>query len=173
MRSWLQDRKPAKKIKLKIQETPEGKDMRLILHTLGFPKPPPNISITTLFQKLCRTIPIVLSKAGKDIIGKGIFDGYLSESQWQTLNNVCQDLYHEYKIRREMLLTRLDVTIQSFQWSDRTRGKEEMFEKIYHDKRQWLKVEPDVDIVDLLAAREDLAINEKTSSVSVRRNTRS
>lgn len=48
-----------------------------------------------------------------------------------------------------------------------------MFEKIYHDKRQWLKVEPDVDIADLLAAREDLAIIEKTSSVSVRRNTRS
>lgn len=105
------------------QETQEGKDMRLILQTLRFPKPPANISITTLFQKLCPTIPIVLNKAGKDIIGKCIFDGYLSESQWQTLNDVCQDLYHEYKIRREMLLTRLDVTIQSFQWSDRTKGK--------------------------------------------------
>lgn len=48
-----------------------------------------------------------------------------------------------------------------------------MFEKIYHDKRKLLNVEPDVDIADLLAAREDLAIIEKTSSVSVRRNTRS
>lgn len=51
-------------------------------------------------------------------------------------------------------------------------GKEDMFEKIYHDKRKLLNVEPDVDIADLLAAREDLAIIEKTSSVSVRRNTR-
>lgn len=48
-----------------------------------------------------------------------------------------------------------------------------MFEKIYHDKRRLLKVDPDVDIADLLAAREDLAIIEKTSSVSVRKNTRS
>lgn len=48
-----------------------------------------------------------------------------------------------------------------------------MFDKIYHDKRQLLNVEPDVSIADLLAAREDLAIIEKTSSVSVRRNTRS
>lgn len=103
-------------------ETPEGKDMRLILQTLRFPKPPPNISITTLFQKLCPTIPIVLNKAGKDIIGKCIFNGHLSDTQWQILNDVCQEMYNEYKIRREMLLTRLDVTIQSFQWSDRTKG---------------------------------------------------
>lgn len=100
--------------------------MRLILQTLRFPKPPPNISITTLFQKLCPTIPIVLNKAGKDIIGKCIFKGYLSDSQWQMLTNVCEDLHCEYKIRREMLLTRLDVTVQSFQWSDRTRGKYEI-----------------------------------------------
>lgn len=47
-----------------------------------------------------------------------------------------------------------------------------MFEKMYHDKRKLLNVEPDVDIADLLAAREDLAIIEKTSNVSVRKNTR-
>lgn len=52
-------------------------------------------------------------------------------------------------------------------------GKDDLFEKIYHDKRRILKVEPDVDVADLLAAREDLAIIEKTSSVSVRRNTKS
>lgn len=106
------------------KETLEGKDMRLILQTLRFPKPPPNISILTLFQKLCPTIPIVLNKAGKDILGNCIFDGYLSHDQWQILNNVCADLHQEYKIRREMLLTRLDVTIQSFQWSDRTKGND-------------------------------------------------
>lgn len=52
------------------------------------------------------------------------------------------------------------------------KGKDDMFEKLYHDKRRMLKVEPDVDLADLLAAREDLAIMEKTSSVSVRKNTR-
>lgn len=36
-----------------------------------------------------------------------------------------------------------------------------------------LKVEPDVDISDLLAARTEIAIIEKTSNSSVRRNTRS
>ncbi|XP_018578218.1 protein FAM98B isoform X2 [Anoplophora glabripennis] len=169
----LQDKKPDKKIELKLHETPEGADMRQILQTLRFPKPPANISITTLFQKLCPTIPIVLKKAGTDIIGNGIFNGFLSDKQWQILNDVQKDMNNEYKIRREMLLTRLDVTIQSFQWSNRTKGKEDMFENIYHIKRVLLKVDPDVDLSDLLAARVDLAIIEKTSNANVRKNTRS
>nr|XP_023026562.1 protein FAM98B isoform X1 [Leptinotarsa decemlineata] len=169
----LADKRPEKKIELKLQETPEGKDMRLILQTLRFPKPPANISITTLFQKLGPTIPIVLNKAGADIVGQGIFNGFLSEKQWGILNGVQNDLNKEYRIRREMLLTRLDVTIQSFQWSDRTRGKDDLFEKVYHENRKLLKVDPDVDLSDLIAARTDIAIIEKTSNSSVRKNTRS
>ncbi|VEN54600.1 unnamed protein product [Callosobruchus maculatus] len=168
----LQEKKPSKKIELKLKETPEGKDMRLILQTLRFPKPPANISVKTLFDKLCPTIPIVLEKAGTDIVGKGIFSGFLSDKQWQILNDMSEDLNKEYKIRREMLLTRLDCTIQSFQWSDKTKGKDDTFEKIYHDKRRLLKVDPDVDISDLLAARTDIAIIEKTSSASVRQFTK-
>lgn len=89
--------------------------MRLILQNLRFPKPPANITIKQLFDKLETTIPLALKKAGTDLIGKGIFDGFLSDKQWETLKNVQNGLNNEYKIRREMLLTRLDVTVQSFQ----------------------------------------------------------
>lgn len=145
--------------------------MRLILQTLRFPKPPSNITIKQLFDKLDTTIPLVLKKAGADLVGKGIFSGFLSDKQWEILKGVHSDLHKEYKIRREMMLTRLDVTIQSFQWSDRTKGKDELFEKIYHDKRKSMLVDPNVGISDLIAARTDLAIIEKTSSASVRKNT--
>ncbi|XP_060520173.1 protein FAM98A [Cylas formicarius] len=167
----LQEGKP-EKIEIKLQETPEGADMRLILQTLRFPKPPANISVQQLFDKLDTTVPIVLKKAGADLIGQGIFNGFLSDKQWEILKGVQADLSHEYKLRREMMLTRLDVTIQSFQWSDRTKDKDELFEKVYHEKRRLLKVEPDVDISDLIASRMDLAIIEKTSSASVRKNTK-
>ncbi|KAF7282813.1 hypothetical protein GWI33_001953 [Rhynchophorus ferrugineus] len=142
----LQEKKPEKKIELKLQETPEAADMRLILQNLRFPKPPVNITIKQLFDKLDTTIPLVLKKAGIDLIGKGIFDGFLSDKQWEILKNVQNGLNNEYRIRREMLLTRLDVTVQSFQWSDKTKA-------------------------DLIAARTDLAIIEKTSNASVRKNT--
>lgn len=90
--------------------------MRQILITLRFSKPPPDISLATLFGKLGPTIDIIKKKVGQvDLIGNPIFNGFLSDKQWDILNNVQNDLHNEYKIRREMLLTRLDVTIQSFQ----------------------------------------------------------
>lgn len=89
--------------------------MRLILQTLRFPKPPANITVKQLFDKLETTIPLALKKAGADLIGKGIFNGFLSDKQWGIVKDVQSDLNNEYKIRREMMLTRLDVTIQSFQ----------------------------------------------------------
>ncbi|KAL1517950.1 hypothetical protein ABEB36_001646 [Hypothenemus hampei] len=167
----LHEKKPNRVIELKLHETPEGADMRQILQTLRFTKPPANINIKQLFDKLDITIPLVLKKANADLIGKPMFNGSLSDKQWEILRGVQNDLNNEYKIRREMLLTRLDVTIQSFQWSDRTKGKEHLFEKVYHDNRKLLPVEPNVDISDLISARTEMAIIEKTSNASVRRNT--
>ena len=43
----------------------------------------------------------------------------------------------------------------------------------YKNKRQGMACDPDVSVAHLLAAREDLAILEKTSNASVRKNTRS
>lgn len=48
-----------------------------------------------------------------------------------------------------------------------------MFKKAFGDKRQHLKVDPEVDLSDLLYAREALAIIEKTSNALVRKNTKS
>lgn len=57
-------------------------------------------------------------------------------------------------------------------WSDKTKGKEEQITKKYCDNRKQLKVEPDVSMADLICARTDLAIIEKTSSASIRKNTK-
>ncbi|XP_064212361.1 protein FAM98A isoform X4 [Tribolium castaneum] len=185
----LQEKKPDKKFELKLvsktkrnfqivdkvlqQETEEAANMRKILMTLRFHKPPPNITIPQLFQKVCPTVQSIVQKVGSELVGKPAFQGTLSDKQWETLNGVQKDLNNEYKIRREMLLTRLDVTIQSFQWSDKTKGKDELFEKVYTEKRKRLKTEPEVELADLLAARDDIAIIEKTSNSSVRKNTKS
>lgn len=53
------------------------------------------------------------------------------------------------------------------------KGKEELIENIYADKRKLLKVEPDLTLADLLSARDDLAIIEKTSNSNVRKFTKS
>lgn len=59
------------------------------------------------------------------------------------------------------------------QWSDRIKAKEDQLNGLYHAKRNLMSNKPNVTIGHLLAAREDLAVIEKTSNASVRRNTRS
>ncbi|KAK4873022.1 hypothetical protein RN001_015051 [Aquatica leii] len=169
----LREDRPEKRIDLKLRESSQAGDLRKILQILGFSKPPPNITMTGLFQKITPAIQKLVEKAHKDLVGNPMFNGNLSDKQWELLEKVQQELHDEYLIRREMLLKRLDCTIQSFQWSGRTKGKDTLFEKTYTEKRKTLKAEPEVDISDLLASREDLAIIEKTSSASVRKNTKS
>lgn len=81
----------------------------------GFSKPPANITPKQLFQKLIPSVQNAIQKGGQDLLGNPIFNATVTEQQWNTLNRVQKDLHDEYKIRREMLLTRLDCTIQSFQ----------------------------------------------------------
>ena len=59
------------------------------------------------------------------------------------------------------------------QWSDRIKPKEDELDALYHDKRNLMSAQPNVNVADLLAAREDLAVIEKTSNALVRKNTRS
>ena len=76
-----------------------------------------------------------------------------------------------------MLLTRLDVTVQSFKWSDNIKGKEKDINERYSHKNLILgKLQlggQRTDIASLLAARDKLAIIEKTSSANVGKNTKS
>lgn len=60
-----------------------------------------------------------------------------------------------------------------FQWSDRAKSQQNQIGVAFLNKRNAMKTEPNVDIADLIASREDLAILEKTSSASVRKNTQS
>lgn len=60
---------------------------------------------------------INITHTGPNQLGKPLFkpDKPLKESQWKRLEQLRNDLDDEYDLRRQMLITRLDVTIQSFQ----------------------------------------------------------
>ncbi len=63
----------------------------------------------------------LISKVPQGHMSKPILKARLSEKQWDTVKYINQALTQEYTCRREMLLKRLDVTIQSFKWSDRAK----------------------------------------------------
>lgn len=59
--------------------------------------------------------------------GKPLLKARLSDKQWAQVLAINEVLSEEYRIRREMLLKRLDVTIQSFKWSDKAKVSSNSF----------------------------------------------
>lgn len=162
-------------------ESPTASALKDIAITLNLGKPPDNISAETLFNKITTRLDDTL-KAVPDAekrIGKPLFNPkkQLNADQWHKLEKIQAALEKEYNLRRKMLMTRLDVTVQSFKWSERIRDKEKDITERFSNKYQMLEKlqfgEHRTDVAQLVAARDKLAIIEKTSSANVRKNTQS
>ncbi|XP_050520554.1 protein FAM98A isoform X2 [Daktulosphaira vitifoliae] len=160
-------------MKVTLLESNPSKCLREILVTLKFPKPPHDIKVSLLFSKIVQKLQEVLKNVPSELIGKPIVCNSFSSKQWDIINNEIDILNEDFTIRRTMLLTRLDVTFQSFQWPDRLKMKKNELEKIYQTKLDIIKCMPSFTISDVLSAREDLAIVEKTSSTLAIQNTNS
>ncbi|XP_050680084.1 protein FAM98A isoform X2 [Leptidea sinapis] len=156
-----------------VIETPTARDLKEILITLKFNKPPPNITPEILFSKVEAKVKETIQKEGDQMVGKPLYNKALTDKDWKQLDLMFMDMFEEYRCRRETLITRLECTIQSFEWSDRLKGKKDLIQTTYRPKRDLLKMKPDVKLSDFLAARSSLLHVEKTSSASVRKNTQS
>lgn len=160
-------------------ETPTAAALKDIAITLNLGKPPDNITPKLMFDKINTKLDEIIKRTdGMKRVGKPLFNPKvkLSDENWVKLDVLHRELDDEYNVRRKMLLTRLDCTVQSFQWSEKNKGKEGNITERFASKRQKLEAlttgGKSTDIPMLLAARDSLAIIEKTSSANVRRNTK-
>ena len=103
----------------------------------------------------------LVSKAPKELLSSPALTSKLAEKDWKEVSKVQAEMSQEYALRRRMLLARLDATVQSFAWSDRMVGKQGEIGAMYRERREGMGDTPNVDLVDLVAAREDVAIVEK------------
>nr|XP_019542400.2 protein FAM98A-like isoform X2 [Aedes albopictus]XP_029713601.1 protein FAM98A-like isoform X1 [Aedes albopictus] len=160
-------------------ESPTASALKDISITLGLGRPPNNIPAKVLFEKINVHLDDTIRVSGEKRLSTPLFTPKqkLTMEQWNKLDSLQKDLDSEYDMRRKMLLTRLDVTIQSFKWSTRVKGKDGQMNERYAEKRKILDSlqtgGKDTDLAALLGAREIMAIIEKTSSASVRKNTKS
>uniref|UniRef100_A0A336LU50 CSON015624 protein n=1 Tax=Culicoides sonorensis TaxID=179676 RepID=A0A336LU50_CULSO len=169
-----------KDLAITLHETPTAAALKDIAITLNLGKPPDNISPKLIFDKINQKFDEIINRTnGLKRLGKPLFcpKTRVSDENWAKLAILQKELDDEYDMRRKMLLTRLDCTVQSFQWSEKLKGKEAEITERFASKRQKLEQltcgGQRTDIPALLAARENLAIIEKTSSANVRKNTKS
>ncbi|XP_022605970.1 protein FAM98B [Seriola dumerili] len=153
-----QDKKPVYQELLAICET----------LTLSEPRGPDAAGVFSQIQ--CK-VDKVLKDFPKVSIGSPVLKNSLTSEQWEKLHNINTVLSSEYECRRRMLIKRLDVTVQSFGWSDRAKVKVDSMARAYQPRRHSLRPQSTVDMARLLAAREDLCNVVKTSSGSSREKT--
>ncbi|XP_078085687.1 protein FAM98A [Mustelus asterias] len=146
-------------------------ELKSICITLGMSKPPDNITMFQFFSGIEKKLKESLSKVPRNHVGKPLMKKALGPLHWEKLEAINQVLVNEYEIRRKMLLKRMDVTIQSFGWSDRAKSQAEKLAKVYQPKRATLNSRSTICVAHLLAAREDLSKIMRTSSGSIREKT--
>uniref|UniRef100_A0A8C6SAM1 Family with sequence similarity 98 member B n=1 Tax=Neogobius melanostomus TaxID=47308 RepID=A0A8C6SAM1_9GOBI len=132
---------------------PENEELKNICHTLQLSQPSGETEELFSLIHMCTCLLTACD---------------MCQAKLQQINTV---LSSEYECRRRMLIKRLDVTIQSFGWSDRAKVKVDIMAGVYQPRRHSLTVSSCVDMSALLAAREDLCNVMKTSSGATREKT--
>lgn len=143
------------------------------MQNLEVAEPASDISEKDIFEQILNHFGNIKKSWGEPLLKPS---QSLSPEDWAKLEALQLELDKEYNLRCEMMMTRLRVTVKSFEWNSTKEALGSLAAR-YTEKLKMLddlvSVHKETDIVDLMAARTDLLIIQKTSSELVRRNTQS
>ncbi|XP_030725379.1 protein FAM98A-like [Globicephala melas] len=146
-------------------------ELKGICIALGMSKPPANITMFQFFSGIEKKLKETLAKVPPNHVGKPLLKKPMGPAHWEKIEAINQAVANEYEVRRKLLIKRLDVTVQSFGWSDRAKSQTEKLAKVYQPKRSVLSPKSTISVAHLLAARQDLSKILRTSSGSIREKT--
>ncbi|KAG7236765.1 hypothetical protein INR49_000269 [Caranx melampygus] len=157
----------------KAQESgsPVFQELKGICMALGMSKPPANITMFQFFSGIEKKLKEAISRVPPNHIGEPLLKKPLGPVHLEKIEAINQALVNEYEVRRKMLLKRLDVTVQSFGWSDRAKSHAEKLAKVYQPLRSALCTTSKMSVAHLLAARQDFSKILRTSSGKIREKT--
>ncbi|KAL7383119.1 hypothetical protein ABVT39_005047 [Epinephelus coioides] len=157
----------------KSQESgsPVFQELKGICMALGMSKPPANITMFQFFSGIEKKLKEAITRAPPNHVGDPLMKKSLGPVHMEKIEAINQALVNEYEVRRKMLLKRLDVTVQSFGWSDRAKTHSEKLAKVYQPLRSALGIQSKISVAHLLAARQDFSKILRTSSGKIREKT--
>uniref|UniRef100_A0A3Q1HLW5 Family with sequence similarity 98 member A n=2 Tax=Anabas testudineus TaxID=64144 RepID=A0A3Q1HLW5_ANATE len=151
--------------------SPVFQELKGICMALGMSKPPANITMFQFFSGIEKKLKEAISRVPSNHVGEPLMKKSLGPVHLEKIEAINQALVNEYEVRRKMLLKRLDVTVQSFGWSDRAKTHAEKLAKVYQPLRIALCTKSKISVAHLLAARQDFSKILRTSSGKIREKT--
>ncbi|XP_052827333.1 protein FAM98B-like [Octopus bimaculoides] len=142
--------------------------LKTALTALDLHNTPTDVMPEKLFADIESTLKNIIEKYPNSV-EKCALTHSLTAEQWAKLEEIIASLNCEYEVRREMLLKRIDVTVQSFMWSKSLTNE---ILKVYTPKRGKLQSRCPVSIPKLLSSRQSLLNHQKTSSGKAREVTK-
>ncbi|XP_015249336.1 PREDICTED: protein FAM98A [Cyprinodon variegatus] len=157
----------------KAQESgsPVFQELKGICMALGMSKPPPNITMFQFFSGIEKKLKEAISRVPPNHVGEPLMKKPFGPVHMEKVEAINQALVNEYEVRRKMLLKRLDVTVQSFGWSERAKTQAEKLSRVYQPLRSALLTNSNISVAHLLAARQDISKILRTSSGKMREKT--
>jgi hypothetical protein len=126
-----------------------------------------NTTVDTLFGTLNKESQKLLSSMARHLTP--LFTSGLSEKQWQLVDTYAKELSADFQMRSDLVIQRLDVTVESFLWSDRVQKLEKRLMAVYKPGFARLRRPANLYVEDLLAATTELLAMYKASSVHIRK----
>ncbi|PAV69324.1 hypothetical protein WR25_27299 isoform A [Diploscapter pachys] len=104
---------------------------------------------------------------------KIMFKASMDENKWRQVEECCAMLLKDFRARTILLLKRLDVSVNSFLWTDRLQKMEDEIRGEYARRVQphLIRYNP-MQVWHLLAATDDILYIESASNYANRRNTK-
>ncbi|VIO88429.1 RIKEN cDNA 2810405J04, putative [Brugia malayi] len=158
------------------EEIPEYKSAEVLhlenaLVAVGINQLPADITVEQIFSALKDLATKQMDKCKEK--PRPLLTASLSDTQWEKIEVLNEKLVQEYRSRILLLLKRLDVTIQSFTWSDRIKKMQDKLHDIYRPRREHIAVTSNVGMDDLLAATSSLLIVDRINNEKERKRTAS
>ncbi|XP_077119730.1 protein FAM98B [Ranitomeya variabilis] len=125
-------------------------------------------NISLMLKSIEEKVTELLPKLKSASVNQALLNVDLTAQQLERLEKINDALCKEYECRRRMLIKRLDVTVQSFGWSDKAKAKMDEIARVYQPIRYSLSPKTRISVPHLLAARRDFSKIVRTSSGSAR-----
>ncbi|KAM3729008.1 Uncharacterized protein ACO02O_05534 [Dirofilaria immitis] len=138
---------------------------------VGMNQLPADITVEKVFSTLKNLVEKQMDKCKEK--PHPLLTASLSDTQWKKITAINEKLIQEYRTRILLLLKRLDVTIQSFTWSDRIKKMQDKLHEVYRPRRERIMVTSNVNMDDLLSATSSLLIVDKIMNEKERKRTAS
>ncbi|XP_026580776.1 protein FAM98C [Pseudonaja textilis] len=173
MAARLQARKTLQSAKQDDKNNEAVRELHQICQALGMPEPDPASPVALVMDDIGSQVSEALAAAQglEPQWTAPLLKAPLTSEQWKALDQIKQVLGAEYQCRRHMMLTRFDVTVASFHWSERAKNRSTAMSEAFQPLRQSLPEDSQVCLSHLLAAREDFSRIVKTSSEALRKKT--